>query len=58
MKNFKDKKTKLLKSEIFRILSGSKTPLNYKQIRKKLNFNFDENINLIEILNNLCDKKK
>ena len=58
MKNFKDKKIKLLKSEIFRILSDSKTPLNYKQIRKKLNFNFDENINLIEILNNLCDKKK
>ena len=58
MKNFKDKKIKLLKSEIFRILSDTKTPLNYKQIRKKLNFNFDENINLIEILNNLCDKKK
>ena len=58
MKNFKDKKIKLLKSEIFQILSDSKTPLNYKQIRKKLNFNFDENINLIEILNNLCDKKK
>ena len=58
MKNFKDKKIKLLKSEIFQILSDSKTPLNYKQIRKKLKLNFDENIDLLEILNKLYDKKK
>ena len=58
MKNFKDKKIKLLKSEIFQILTDSKVPLNYKQIRKNLKFNFSENIDLVEILNKLCEKKK
>ena len=58
MKNFKDKKIKLLKSEIFQILTDSKTPLNYKQIRKKLKLNFDENIDLLKVLNKLYETKK
>ena len=58
MKKYKDKKTKNLKSEIFSILRQSNTPLNHKQIQKKLTEKPRRGGQLIELLQDLVKDKK
>lgn len=58
MKKYKDKKIKKLKSEIFCILRESSTPLNHKQIQKKLTDKPRRGGQLIELLQDLVKDKK
>ena len=58
MKNYKDKKNKKLKSEIFHILMEEGRPLNHKQIRKKITIKESGKLDFLQILNELVSQKK